>query len=120
MRIYPRLTLVLLLSVFLIGPIFTTLGTLEYFRSTAIYSYLGNNLMLFSMKFQLPGVFEDTPWPGINGSLWTLFYEVTLYVLVGGLGALRSMKSETGSPVFCWCTPSSTSPSKSCSPTLKC
>ena len=87
LRIYPGLTLVLLLSVFLIGPIFTTLGTLEYFRSTAIYSYLGNNVMLFSMKFQLPGVFEDTPWPGINGSLWTLFYEVTLYVLVGGLGA---------------------------------
>jgi peptidoglycan/LPS O-acetylase OafA/YrhL len=87
LRIYPGLTLVLLLCVFLIGPIFTTLGTLEYFRSGATYSYLSNNLMLFSMKFQLPGVFEDNPWPGINGSLWTLFYEVTLYVLVGGLGA---------------------------------
>jgi peptidoglycan/LPS O-acetylase OafA/YrhL len=87
LRIYPGLTLVLLLSVFLIGPIFTTLGTLEYFRSGAIYSYLSNNLMLFSMKFQLPGLFEDNPWPGINGSLWTLFYEVTLYILVGGLGA---------------------------------
>lgn len=87
LRIYPGLTLVLLLSVFLIGPIFTTLGTLEYFRSGAIYSYLSNNLMLFSMKFQLPGVFENNPWPGINGSLWTLFYEMTLYILVGGLGA---------------------------------
>ncbi len=87
LRIYPGLTLILLLSVFLIGPIFTTLGSLEYFRSSAIYSYLSNNLMLFSMRFQLPGLFEDNPWPGINGSLWTLFYEVMLYVLVGGLGA---------------------------------
>ncbi|OQR35509.1 hypothetical protein BWR59_05285 [Pseudomonas sp. Bc-h] len=87
LRIYPGLTLVLLLSVFLVGPIFTTLGTLEYFRSGAIYSYLSNNLMLFSMKFQLPGLFENNPWPGINGSLWTLIYEVTLYILVGGLGA---------------------------------
>ncbi|RJX76583.1 acyltransferase [Pseudomonas sp. LS-2] len=87
LRIYPGLTLVLLLSVFLIGPLFTTLGTLEYFRSGAIYSYLSNNLMLFSMKFQLPGLFADNPWPGINGSLWTLFYEVTLYILVGVLGA---------------------------------
>ncbi len=87
LRIYPGLTLILLLSVFVIGPLFTTLGTLEYFRSSAIYSYLSNNLTLFSMRFQLPGLFEDNPWPGINGSLWTLFYEVMLYVLVGGLGA---------------------------------
>lgn len=87
LRIYPGLTLVLLLSVFLIGPIFTTLGTVEYFRSSAIYSYLSKNLMLFNMQFRLPGLFEDNPWPGINGSLWTLSYEVTLYVLVGGLGA---------------------------------
>jgi len=87
LRIYPGLLLVLLLSVLVIGPIFTTLRAEEYFRSGAIYSYLRNNLMLFSMQFQLPGLFEDNPWPGINGSLWTLFYEVTLYVLVGGLGA---------------------------------
>ena len=86
LRIYPGLMVVLLLSVFLIGPIFTTLGTVEYLRTSAIYSYLSNNLMLFSMRFQLPGLFEDNPWPGINGSLWTLFYEVTLYVLVSGLG----------------------------------
>ncbi|WP_296184834.1 acyltransferase family protein [Pseudomonas sp. UBA1879] len=86
LRIYPGLTLVLLLSVFLIGPIFTTLSTPEYLRSGATYGYLSHNLTLFSMQFQLPGLFEDNPWPGINGSLWTLFYEVMLYVLVGGLG----------------------------------
>lgn len=88
LRIYPGLTLALVLIVFLIGPIFTTLGTQEYFRSGAIYSYLSNNLTLFKMQFQLPGLFEDNPWPGINGSLWTLFYEVTLYVVVGGLGVV--------------------------------
>ncbi len=87
LRIYPGLTLVLLLSVFLIGPLFTTVGPSEYFSSGETYGYLTHNLTLFSMKFQLPAVFENNPWPGINGSLWTLFYEVTLYVLVGGLGA---------------------------------
>jgi peptidoglycan/LPS O-acetylase OafA/YrhL len=88
LRIYPGLMVVLLLIVMVIGPIFTTLGTAEYFRSGEIYRYLSNNLTLFSMKFQLPGVFQDNPFPGVNGSLWTLFYEVTLYLLVGGLGAL--------------------------------
>ncbi|MCF7531687.1 acyltransferase family protein [Pseudomonas petrae] len=86
LRIYPGLTLVLLLSVFLIGPLFTTLSAWEYFSSGETYGYLTHNLTLFSMKFQLPGVFENNPWPGINGSLWTLFYEVALYILVGGLG----------------------------------
>lgn len=86
LRIYPGLGLVLALCALVIGPIFSTLSAEEYFHSTAIYSYLSNNLLLFSMKFNLPGVFEDNPWPGINGSLWTLFYEVTLYVMVGALG----------------------------------
>lgn len=86
LRIYPGLTVVLLLSAFLIGPLFTTLDPAEYFRSDGIYRYLSDNLMLFSISFQLPGLFQDNPWPGINGSLWTLCYEVTLYLLVGGLG----------------------------------
>lgn len=61
LRIYPGLTLVLLLSAFLIGPLFTTLSASEYFRSGETYGYLTHNLTLFSMKFQLPGVFENTP-----------------------------------------------------------
>lgn len=93
LRIYPGLILVLLLSVFLVGPLFTTLETTEYFRSSAVYTYLINNLMLFNMQFQLPGLFQDNPYPGINGSLWTLFYEVTLYVLVGALGAYSFYKA---------------------------
>ncbi|UZJ60537.1 acyltransferase [Pseudomonas sp. KU26590] len=87
LRIYPGLTLVLLLSVLLIGPLFTTLSASEYFRSGETYCYLTHNLTLFSMRFHLPGVFESNPWPGINGSLWTLFFEVALYVLVSALGA---------------------------------
>jgi peptidoglycan/LPS O-acetylase OafA/YrhL len=87
LRIYPGLTFVLLVSVFLIGPLFTTLSTPEYFRSGETYGYLTHNLMLFNMKYQLPGVFETNPWPGINGSLWTLFFEVAFYILVGALGA---------------------------------
>jgi peptidoglycan/LPS O-acetylase OafA/YrhL len=87
LRIYPGLTLMLLLSIFVIGPLFTTLSASEYFRSGETYGYLTHNLTLFSMKYQLPGVFQENPWPGINGSLWTLFYEVAFYALVGGLGA---------------------------------
>jgi len=82
----------LLLTVFVIGTTFTTRAVPEYLSDGKIYSYLSNNLLLFNMKFnmkfQLPGLFQENPYPGINGSLWTLFYEVMLYVLVGVLGAL--------------------------------
>lgn len=88
LRIYPGLTMALLLAVFVIGTVFTTLGASEYLSDGKIYRYIDNNLLLFNMKFQLPGLFQDNPYPGINGSLWTLFYEVMLYVLVGVLGAL--------------------------------
>jgi len=88
LRIYPGLTLVLLLAAFVVGTIFTTLSIADYLSNGKTYSYISSNLTLFSMKFQLPGLFEDNPYPGINGSLWTLFYEVMLYVLVGVLGAV--------------------------------
>lgn len=88
LRIYPGLSMALLLAVFVIGTTFTTMVVSEYLSDGKVYSYLGNNLLLFNMKFQLPGLFQDNPYPGINGSLWTLFYEVMLYVLVGVLGTL--------------------------------
>jgi peptidoglycan/LPS O-acetylase OafA/YrhL len=88
LRIYPGLSMALLLAVFMIGITFTTRAVPDYLSNGKTYSYLSNNLLLFNMKFQLPGLFQDNPYPGINGSLWTLFYEVMLYVLVGVLGAL--------------------------------
>ena len=89
LRIYPGLTVVLLLTTFLLGAICTTLTLNEYLSDRETYRYVSGNLSLFGMRFSLPGVFTDNPLPGINGSLWTLFYEVLLYVLVGALGAIH-------------------------------
>lgn len=89
LRIYPGLAVVLLLTTFLLGAIFTTLALNEYLSDRETYRYVTGNLSLFGMRFSLPGVFTDNPLPGINGSLWTLFYEVMLYILVGALGAMH-------------------------------
>jgi peptidoglycan/LPS O-acetylase OafA/YrhL len=61
----------------------------NYFFDSATLAYLPRNLSLKFLQFGLPGVFEYNPYPSaINGSLWTLFYEVTCYGLVAIVGVL--------------------------------
>jgi peptidoglycan/LPS O-acetylase OafA/YrhL len=60
-----------------------------YFLDSATLTYLPSNLSLKFLQYGLPGVFEHNPYPfAINGSLWTLFYEVSCYGLVAIVGLL--------------------------------
>ncbi len=89
LRIYPGLVMVLLLTVFAIGPIFTKLDIGAYFSDRETFLYMPRNLSLGALRYDLPGVFEDNPYPrAINGSLWTLFYEVACYAMVAVVGIL--------------------------------
>jgi peptidoglycan/LPS O-acetylase OafA/YrhL len=93
LRIYPGLLAVLLLTVLVIGPAFTTLPERAYLSQAHTISYVPHNLSLKWLQYDLPDVFTANPYPrAINGSLWTLFYEVVCYgmvVLVGLLGVTR-------------------------------
>jgi len=93
LRIFPALATVVLLTVFVLGPTMTRYDLDWYFTTGATYSYIWKNITLFDLQFSLPGVFEDHSFPrGINGSLWTLFYEVSCYamvVIVGLMGLLK-------------------------------
>jgi peptidoglycan/LPS O-acetylase OafA/YrhL len=93
LRLFPALIVVLLLTVLVLGPLVTALPAGVYFTSPETLTYVPRNLSLAFLQYDLPGVFLDQPYPGaINGSLWTLVYEVLCYggVLVAGLlGALR-------------------------------
>ena len=92
MRLFPALAIVLMLTV-LAGALVTTLDPGPYFTASATILYVPRNLSLYFMQYSLPGVFEDNPMgSAINGSLWTLFYEVVCYVgvfILGVLGILR-------------------------------
>lgn len=92
LRIFPGLAVVVLLSMFLLGPVFTTHSIPAYFSDMRTYSYL-SNLFLFRMQDELPGVFTENRLPGkVNGSLWTLWYEFVCYLgvlVLGMLGMLR-------------------------------
>ena len=92
MRLFPGLAVVLLLTAFVLGPLVSVLPPAVYFRDPAVGTYVLRNIVLVSQQYGLPGVFETLPLPvAINGSLWTLFYEVLCYggVMLAGLaGAL--------------------------------
>jgi peptidoglycan/LPS O-acetylase OafA/YrhL len=94
LRIYPGLVAVLLLTIFVLGPVFTKADLSAYFADWGTLLYLPRNIRLWPLQYELPGVFGDNPFPGaINGSLWTLAYEVACYamvVLVGLAGLARS------------------------------
>ena len=97
LRIFPGLAVVLLASAFLLGPALTEAPLGVYFRSTETYLYVVRNFTLYSAQWELPGVFTGNMYPGVvNGSLWTLRYEVGFYLLVAGLGAAGLLRRWVG------------------------
>ena len=81
LRIYPGLAVAVCLTVFLLGPMVSTVGVSTYLLEPATLSYLARNSTLVTgIQHTLPGVFAGVPLAGIvNGSLWTLPFEVAAY-----------------------------------------
>ncbi len=82
-RIFPALSVVLLLTVFILGPFITELDIVTYFSTPSTWQYLLNiNLLDIHTHFKLPGVFIENPHSNsVNGSLWTLPIETWMYVM---------------------------------------
>ena len=93
LRIYPALLLVIIMSAAILGPLFTTHALGAYAADDSTYTYLFRNLSLKWMQYDLPGVFGDNPYPSaVNGSLWSLFYEVLCYAVVALVGIWGVMR----------------------------
>jgi peptidoglycan/LPS O-acetylase OafA/YrhL len=88
LRIYPGFFVVIIFSLFVVGPFNTTLPINLYFKDPLFYDYL-KSLSLFFLHQNLPGCFIDNPFPkAINGSLWTLNFELTMYLTLFILGSV--------------------------------
>lgn len=90
LRIFPGLLVMLVLTVFLVGPLFATLQPASYLLDPRTHAYLIKGATLVTgILDRLPGVFESNAYPAsINGSLWTMPYEVRMYVLLAVLWAV--------------------------------
>lgn len=91
LRIFPGL-LAMLVFVVLAGVFFTNLDPLTYLTHQETISYF-NNLFLYTPQYTLPGVFENNAYPAaVNGSIWTLSYEFTMYLAIAVIGVSRLYK----------------------------
>jgi peptidoglycan/LPS O-acetylase OafA/YrhL len=90
LRIYPAIVVVVLLSVFVLGLFFTTYPPASFLLSKETHIYLIKNTTIATgAAYTLPGVFGANPYKNsVNGSLWTLPYEVRLYIALGILWAV--------------------------------
>ncbi len=91
LRLFPALFVVLLLTLLLLVP-FVYEGQVPLLRNKDIYTYLPNNISLYKFQAVIKGVFDHNAYHSINGSLWTIRYEFSLYVALSFLYIFRKNK----------------------------
>ncbi|HKE47910.1 MAG TPA: acyltransferase [Rhodanobacteraceae bacterium] len=93
LRLWPALIVCVFAWAFVIGPLLSTLPASAYFAGDGFgdpLSYALGNASLFVERAFLPGVFAGNPIARqVNGSLWTIPVEATLYLAVAAAGTLR-------------------------------
>jgi peptidoglycan/LPS O-acetylase OafA/YrhL len=87
LRLVPALIGVALFSVFIVGPLATKIGLMDYFKSPATWEYFRIISVVFP-AYHLPGVFQGNPISNVNGALWTLPLESIMYVFILAAGVL--------------------------------
>lgn len=93
-RIFPGIAVVTFLTVITLG-FFSKIPYQEYLiQKQTLYYFL--NLFLYPVHYILPGIFQNNPYAlTVNGSLWSLSYEWTCYMmllLIGYYGFINKKK----------------------------
>jgi peptidoglycan/LPS O-acetylase OafA/YrhL len=91
-RIVPGLWVAILLSALILGPLLTIEPLSSYFTDSIFYKYI-RSLWFFKLAFELPGLFLNNPYAKIvNGSLWSIPIEFSMYILVFLCGKLNFIR----------------------------
>jgi len=101
LRIFPGLAVAVVVTILVSGLFFTALPFAQFIFHQGTLNYF-NNILLYNPVFSLPGgVFATNLYPNaVNGSIWTLAYEFTMYIAVSLFGVLKIYKKI--SPTRVW------------------
>ena len=90
LRLFPALIVVLFLTMVLAPFVYNS--ETPFFQNAAIYTYFPNNLSLYHLQPCIKGIFDTNSYHAINGSLWTIRYEFSLYIALSLLFFFRKQK----------------------------
>jgi len=81
LRIYPGLFVMLVVT--LISILFVYESKESVLNEKSYWTYLPRQMSLYFLQHDIEGVFTNLPYKTINGSLWTIAYEFSMYILFG-------------------------------------
>lgn len=85
-RVLPAFFVMIFLSALVLAPFASKLSFFEYFRDPGVWKYIFSTLSLdlipgTNIIWAVPQTFLDHKNSALNGSIWSLFFEVKLYLL---------------------------------------
>ena len=91
LRLYPALFGLMIFTLALVPILYEGNHLTSTIKNYWVYAL--NGLTLYRVKYFITGIFENNPFQSaINGSLWTLCYEFSMYMLLIGLFFIRKKK----------------------------
>ena len=96
LRIFPGLLFMLLVVVIIAGPFLSGYSAGEYFNAPDTWHYITSVLRVPGLPktSSLPGVFTHNPTgSAVNGSLWTIWFELIFYIILLALFPWRQRPS---------------------------
>ena len=99
LRIFPGLIGVFVFVILVIGPLLSN-DLYDYFDQLSLQAIIKDFLGMNISKTTVNNIFSSLPLDAINGSLWTLKYEVYCYIMVLFLGVLKLLNKKVVSVLF--------------------
>lgn len=81
LRLFPGLFFMLLFVLLVVPFVYT--GEMPLLENKSYLTYLPRQMMLYNLQDSIDGVFVGMPYSTVNGSLWTICYEFTMYLMIG-------------------------------------
>jgi peptidoglycan/LPS O-acetylase OafA/YrhL len=92
LRLFPGLIVMSLFVTIILGFV-TQMDKVEYFTNPDTYLHFFSTISLIPIHKCLPGVFQNNPSGcAVNGSLWTIRYEILFYIILSGMYLFQNRK----------------------------